>query len=198
MHASGGPGATAHARGPGLRDSRLACRKVPLAVAAASIRTVLHLVPHLLPFLAPAKWSPALHAGFLRQLVLLAHCHAKRELNLKWGADEVKHAMSRGAVQMPVQARSALPLTAHAQLGFASQLRIEKNTCPLACREHRQPPFSNANSIKAASLLPSGQAQRAFLLPCREKVSQAKHQGARPTRVTFGAISPRAAQAPRG
>lgn len=53
-------------RRPALRECRLRRGAVTLAVAAASVRAVFHLIPNTLPLLAPTKRPPALHADLLR------------------------------------------------------------------------------------------------------------------------------------
>lgn len=52
-------------------------RALPLAIAAASIRTIFHLVPDLLPLLAPTERPSALHADLFRQVLLLGSCHVE-------------------------------------------------------------------------------------------------------------------------
>lgn len=56
---------------------------------------------------------------------------AMRRLSLTgggWSVDEAKHVMSRGALQMPVQATRSVPLATHGQRGLASLPRIETDT----------------------------------------------------------------------
>lgn len=69
------------------------------------------------------------------------------------GVGEAKHVMSSDAVQMPLQARSSLPLTAPALRSLALLLRTATGTSAL---RRKQP----------ASLLQSRQEQNASLLPC--------------------------------